>query len=118
MQPEDPDTQSPNQSRKKNSRKIKNATQVLYPHRQARKGSLVMNSLTTAQVLNERGTDTPGCVSSMRSHLPFVFLLLECVIISHHSLGTLCHYVGVRASGTVRSRSLAHVLYLPSYQVC
>jgi hypothetical protein len=55
MQPEDRDTRSPNQS-----------TQVLYPHRQARKGILVMNLLTTAHILNERGTDTPGCVSSMR----------------------------------------------------
>jgi hypothetical protein len=42
------------QSRKKSSRKRKNATHVLYPHRQARTWNPVVNSLTTAQILNER----------------------------------------------------------------
>jgi hypothetical protein len=65
MQPEDPDTQSPNHSRKKSSRKERMQLKCYILIARPQKGSIVINSLTTAQKVNERGTDTPGCVCSM-----------------------------------------------------
>jgi hypothetical protein len=43
-----------NQDRSKSSRKRKNATNALYPQRQDRRFNPLVNSLTTAQILNAR----------------------------------------------------------------